>query len=172
MSHPMFRTLGRPSGRSIAAVALVAVVLIAASSALAFWRTTGTGSGSGTTSTTQAVTLSPGTPTVGLYPGGQGDVALTVDNPNSVHVKIGSLSLSTGQGTAGYAVDGGHAGCATSALSFTTQTNAGAGWTVPAKVGSTDGSLSIDLPNAVALSASAANACQGASFTVYLTAGP
>jgi len=43
---------------------------------------------------------------------------------------------------------------------------------VPAKVDSTDGSLAIDLANALSMSASGAIACQGASFTVYLTAGP
>lgn len=148
------------------------IALVVASTALAYWRTSGSGSGSGTTSTTQAITLSSGTPTGGLYPGGTSDVALTVDNPNSTRVRIGSLALSTGQGTGGFDVDGGHAGCATSVLGFTTQTNGGAGWTVPAKVGSTDGSLAIDLANALAMSATGANACQGATFTVYLTAGP
>ncbi len=160
--------------RSRIALRLVVFVttLAAGSTALASFTTTGHGSGPATVGTTLPITLTSGVPTAQLYPGGQSDVAVTVDNPNAISIHIGSLSLSTGQGTAGYAVDGGHAGCATSALSFTTQTNAGAGWTVPAKVGSTDGSLSIDLSNAVALSASAANACQGASFTVYLTAGP
>jgi hypothetical protein len=150
----------------------VAITFAAASTALAYWTTTGGGGGSGTTGNTQAITLSPGTPTVPLYPGGQGDVAVTIDNPNAFRVHIGSLSLSTGQGTAGYRVDAGHAGCATSVLSFTTQTNAGAGWSVPPKVGSTDGSLSVDLASALTMSASAADACQGATFDVYLTAGP
>ncbi len=150
----------------------VAITFAAASTALAYWTTTGSGSGSGTTGNTQSITLSPGTPTAPLYPGGQGDVAVRVDNPNPFRVEIGSLSLSTGQGTAGYQVDAGNAGCATSALSFTTQTNGGAGWFVPPKVGSTDGSLSLDLASALTMSMSAANACQGATFNIYLTAGP
>jgi hypothetical protein len=157
-------------------IGLIVVVtlgaLIAAASALAYWRTAGAGTGSGATASVQTITLSPGTPTAALYPGGQSDVALTVDNPNAVTLKIGSLSLSAAQGTGGFAVDSGHATCATAALSFTTQTNGGAGWSVPPRVGSTDGSLSIDLGSAVAMSTSAAGACQGASFTVYLTAGP
>lgn len=153
-------------------VAVVVGTMIAAASALAYWTTAGTGTGAGTTASVQTITLSPGTPTAGLYPGGQSDVALTVDNPNAVSLKIGSLSLSTAQGTGGFAVDSGHATCSTAALSFTTQTNGGAGWSVPPKVGSTDGSLSIDLGSAVAMSTSAGGACQGASFTVYLTAGP
>lgn len=150
----------------------VAITFAAASTALAYWTTTGGGSGSGTTGNTQAITLSPGTPTAQLYPGGQGDVAVTIDNPNPFRVHIGSLSLSTGQGTAGYQVDAGHTGCATSVLGFTTLTNGGAGWSVPPKAGSTDGSLSLDLASALTMSASAANACQGATFDVYLTARP
>ncbi len=158
--------------RPIAVLVVLVTTLAAGSTALAYFRTIGSGSGPATAGNTQPVTLTSGTPTAALYPAGQADVALTVDNPNLIAVRIGSLSLSTGQGTAGFGVDGGHAGCATSVLSFTTQTNAGAGWTVPAKVGSTDGSLSIDLANALAMSASAASACQGGAFTVYLSAGP
>jgi hypothetical protein len=56
-------------------------------------------------------------------------------------------------------------------LSFTTQTNLGAGWTVPGKVGAVNGSLSITLTAALAMSTAAANACQGATFTVFLAAG-
>lgn len=171
MSYLRLRTAGSPTRRAVAALALVVVMLAGASTALAYWRTSGSGSGSAATATTLAITLTPGTPTAGLYPGGQADVAVVVDNPNALSIHVGSLALSTGQGTAGYDVDWAHAGCPTSALSFTTQTNGGAGWSVPAKVGSTDGALSIDLANAVSMASTAANACQGASFTVYLTAG-
>jgi hypothetical protein len=171
MPHRRIRTTASPAGRIAAVVILVAIALAGAATAPAYWTTNGGGNGSGATGTAQAVTLTAGTPTVQLYPGGPGDVALTIDNPNLTRVKIGSLSLSAGQGTAGYSVDSGHAACATSALTFTTQTNGGAGWSVPPKVGSIDGSLSVDLANALTLSASAANACQGASFTIYLSAG-
>ena len=34
------------------------------------------------------------------------------------------------------------------------------------------GNLSVTLTNALSMTTSAANACQGASFTVYLAAGP
>ncbi|HWH11108.1 MAG TPA: hypothetical protein VG165_08265 [Solirubrobacteraceae bacterium] len=159
------------SAISLRAVVLAAA-LVAASAALAYFTTIGAGGASATVGSTQAITLSPGTPTTALYPGGHGDVAVTVDNPNPVSVLIGSLTLSTGQGAAGYAVDGSHASCSTTTLSFMTQTNGGAGWSVPPKVGSTDGSLSIALTSALAMSASAANTCQGATFSVYLTAGP
>jgi hypothetical protein len=88
---------------------------------------------------------------------------LTVTNPNSASIKIGSLSLNTSQGTGGFAVDGGHGGCGLAQLSFTTQTNGGNGWTVAGS-----GTLPVTLTNALSMGAAAANACQGATFTVYL----
>ena len=61
-------------------------------------------------------------------------------------------------------MDGGHSGCGLAPLSFTTQTNGGAGWTVPGS-----GSLPVTLTDALSMGTGAANACQGATFTVYLT---
>ena len=92
---------------------------------------------------------------------------LTITNPNVVDIRVGSLALDTSQGTGGFAVDGGHSGCGLAVLSFTTQTNAGAGWTVTGS-----GNLSVTVTNALSMTTAAANACQGASFTVYLAAGP
>lgn len=153
------------SGLLVGAVTLGSV-------AYAYWAGFGGGSAPAATGTTVAVTLSPAAPVDALYPGGQAGVALTVSNPNTSPVHIGSLALDTSQGSAGFAVDAGHSGCATSTLSFTTQTNGGAGWTVAARVGAVNGSLSITLTNALARTLAAANACQGASTTVYLVAGP
>jgi hypothetical protein len=73
------------------------------------------------------------------------------------------LALDTTQGTSGFAADAAHAACALAALSFATQSNGGAGWTVPG--GSV---VALTLPNAISMSTNAANACQGATFTVYL----
>ena len=58
-------------------------------------------------------------------------MVLTVTNPNPGQIRVGSLALDTSQGTGGFAVDGGHSGCGLATLSFATQTNGGAGWTVP-----------------------------------------
>ncbi|MHB8273467.1 MAG: hypothetical protein ACYDC9_01655 [Dermatophilaceae bacterium] len=158
--------------RMLLASLLGILALPVGGAAYAYWSGSGSGAGSGTTGTTVAVTLSPGTPAASLYPGGQANVVLTVSNPNASPVYIGSLAFDTGQGTGGFAVDAGHSGCAVATLSFTTATNGGAGWTVPGKVGAADGTLSITLTNAVAMGVGAADACQGASFTVYLAAGP
>lgn len=158
------------SRRLLVASLLAILALPGGGTAFAYWRASGSGAGSATAGTNVAVTLSPGTPTATLYPGGQADVLLTVSNPNASPVRIGSLALDTGQGTSGYAVDAGHSGCAVATLSYTTQTNGGAGWTVPGKVGAVDGTLAITLTNALAMGAAAANACQGATSTVYLAA--
>lgn len=158
------------TARLVAAAFVIVLVLVLDGTAFAYWGGSGSGSGSGTSGAAAPLGLSSATPAAGLYPGGTTGVALVVSNPNPATAHIGSLALDTGRGTAGFGVDAGHSGCATSALSFTTQTNV-TGWTVPAKVGAVNGVLPITLPGALAMSAAAANACQGASITVYLVVG-
>jgi hypothetical protein len=160
--------------RRLAFVALVAFigVLLLNGGAQAFWSGGGSGTGNGGSGTVQAVTLSPGTTSGGLQPGGQRDVVLTVTNPNLAEVSVRSLAVDTSQGTSGYSVDAGHSGCNVNALSLATQDNGGAGWTIPKKIGAVNGTLSVTLTNALSMSAAASNACQGATFTVFVAAGP
>lgn len=133
--------------------------------ASAYWSGSGTGAGSATTGDIQPVTLSPATASTQVYPGGQAAVALIVNNPNPGLVRVASLALDTTQGVGGFAVDGAHASCDVVSLSYTTQTNGGSGWSIPG-----GGSSSVTVSNALAMSASATDVCQGASFTVYLKA--
>lgn len=158
--------------RILALIGLVlALGIVGAGTAYAFWTSTGGGGGAGSTATAADLVLTPGAPTASLYPGGQTTVVLTITNSNSTIIHINSLSLNTSQGTGGFAVDGAHSGCSVAALSYTAQTNGGAGWNIPAKAGVVNGTLAVTLTNALAMSVSAANACQGATFTVYLAAG-
>jgi hypothetical protein len=170
----MGRSLRWPlrSKRRLTLVAATVVGLALVAGAAAYWTSSGSGAGSAGTSTTQAVTIAPATPTAALYPGGTADVAATISNPNDTAVHLPSVMLDTSQGTNGFDVDGAHSGCAVSTLSFTTQTNGGGDFVVPAKVGSVDGTLSVDLTNAISMGSGAAGACQGATFTVYLRVGP
>jgi hypothetical protein len=151
------------------AVALAALAI--AGGAFAYWSTVGSGSGSASSADAQAVTISVGSPTSQLSPSGSADVALKISNPNGFQVSVPSLALDTSQGTNGIDVDGAHAGCDVSVLSFTPQSNSGDGWKVPPRVGTADGSIDLDLARAVSMSGAAANACQGATFTVYLKVG-
>jgi hypothetical protein len=164
--------LGPGRRRGVAAVVALAVTaLVVTASALAYWTTIGLGAAPTAAADAQALTLGAATPSGQLYPGASADVAVDVFNPNASAVHLGSLSLDSAHGTAGFEVDAGHAGCDPSLLSFTTQTNGAAGWSVPAKVGTTNGVLNVDLSNAMAMGASASNACQGASFLVHLNIG-
>ncbi|AGZ38759.1 LamG domain-containing protein [Actinoplanes friuliensis] len=146
-----------------AMIAGAVLSLLASGAAYGYWGTMGTGSGSAQTGTAAPLTLTPGTPTTRLYPGGSADVAVTVTNPNPYAVRVGRLALDTAQGTGGFAVDAGHAACGVASLAFATQSNGGDGWTIPA-----NGALSLQLAGALTMTTAAANACQGATFSVYL----
>jgi hypothetical protein len=159
----------RSAKRLISAVLAVGIVGVSGV-ASAHWLSSGHGSGSGSTGTTVPVSLSPGTPAAGLYPGGRTAIALTVSNSNASAVVVGSFQLDATRGSGGFAVDAGHSACAVSSLSYAAQTNAGAGWTVPAKVGAVNGSLPLTLTQALSMTLAADNACQGATFTIYLSA--
>ncbi len=162
----------KPLRHRIGAAALgVAVAAVVGSGAYAYWSATGGGTGGATAGpSATAISISPGTPDSALYPGGSASVTLVVDNPNSVTVHITNLLLDTTQGTGGYAVDTAHKGCGVSSLTYTSQNNSGAGWDIPAAVGTTDGTLQISLPSAISMASNAPGSCQGAVFTVYLTA--
>ena len=154
--------------RTLLVAAVLAVFSLGTiTAASGYWAGSGSGSGSEGTGTAQPVTLSPGTATAQLYPGGQAGVELTATNPNPGSVRVVSLALDASQGSGGFAVDAGHAGCVLSTLSFTTQTNGGSGWTIAGS-----GAQSISLASSLSMTAGAANACQGATFTVYLRATP
>jgi hypothetical protein len=163
------RVLNRP-GRPM--LIGIAVSLVFAGTAAAYWAGGGAGAATGTATTTQAVVVSAGTPTTRVYPGGQAAVAVNIANPNAFPVRVAALALDPAQGTGGFAVDAGHASCGVGSLSFTGQNNGGSGWNVPPRVGAVNGSLAVELANSLSMAAGAADSCQGASFTVYLKVAP
>jgi hypothetical protein len=148
---------------------LIAIAVIAGTSvgALAYWQGNGSGNATTVLEDVQSLSFAPGTLTASLYPGGEASVAVVVSNSNPEFIQIGSMILDPDTPQP-FSVDPAHSGCDVSALSFVTQDNGGAGWRIPPKAGTADGTLAIDMPGAMKMSATAANACQGATFTVLL----
>jgi len=143
------------STRRASVVVFVLTVSLLLAVAFAAWLANGTGSGYAEAGTAQELTTS-GTPTTTgvLYPGGSGDLALAINNPNPYPVTVVSV---TGNGT----ITSNMAGCEPEnhGVTFADQTELDL--QVPA-----EGSASHVLAGAVAMDQTAADACQGATFTV------
>jgi hypothetical protein len=167
------RRLALTPFRDIAFGVAVVMTLAFASVALGFW----SGPGSGETSTRLAdplpLTLSPATPDDPIAPGDHADVSVVVHNPNDFEAHMGRFVLDADHGPP-FTVDSGHSGCVVSGgvLGFTDQTNGGDGWDIPPKIGEDDGTIVVQLRDALAMSVAAADACQGASFTITLDSRP
>jgi hypothetical protein len=146
--------------RVLVLAAAAAVIGLGAGTAYAYFTSSGSGTGSASTGTMQTVTITAtaGTPTTPLLPDSTGDVTLQVDNPNAFAVTLVSV---TGSGS--ITADSAHSGCNPSVVTFTPQT--GLSISIPA---STTG-YQVDLPAAAAMSSSAADACQGATFSIPIT---
>jgi len=152
--------------RAIAATAVVGALAVAGGAG-AHFVARGSGHGAANVGTALPVTIDAGAaPATDLFPGGDGDVTLRISNPNSFAVHIGSLALDPSQGDAGFAASPPGCNLAAPALLFTPQRNGSAGWDVPA-----NRTLALDLAASIHMTVAASNACQGATFTVYLDAG-
>jgi len=149
----------------------LAIAVGLAGGAFAYWQGTGSGSAVTTLADAQSLSFEPGKPTFQLFPGGDANVAIIASNPNPFFVQVGSLVLDSDDPEP-FLVDGAHSGCDVSALSFVPQDNDGSGWQIPPRVGSTDGTLTIDMDSAMKMSTAASGACQGATFGVLLEARP
>ena len=145
---------GRWTRRLVTAGTGTLALLMAGGIAYAAWSQTGAGSGTAATGTIAPLgaVASLGS---SLYPGGSASLTVTVTNPNPRPVTVTSIVL-TGAVTAS-------AGCTTSGLSVTLP--GAVSVTVPA-----GGSAPVTLTNAVSMSTSSTSDCQGATFTVPLSA--
>jgi hypothetical protein len=138
---------------AIAAALTVSATLVGI--AFAAWVAGGTGQGAAKAGAAQPLTVSGGTPTNLLYPGGTGDVAATITNPNPFPVRVTGIS---GNG----AITSDKQGCDSPShgVTFTNQTGT---WDVPR-----NGNLGVVLAGAVTMSTDSPDACQGASFSMPL----
>jgi hypothetical protein len=120
----------------------------------AAWTTNGTGSGYAKASTAQSLTTSAVVPTATLYPGADGNVQVTINNPNSFPVRVSAIA-----GNGSVTAAGGIGSCTASQVTFTNQS----GLTIDiAAAGSTTSTLT----NAAHMASNADDGCQGATFTI------
>lgn len=140
----------RPRKKFVVAGALVAG-LMASGIAWAAWTADGTGNGYAQATTAEELTTSVATASADLYPGGTGDVEITINNPNPYPVEVTSIE---GDG----AITADLPGCTTTGVSFTDQAGT---WAVAA-----DDSETFTLADAASMSNASDNACQGAVFTI------
>ena len=144
----------RPTKKFVVAGGLVAG-LLASGVAWAAWTADGTGNGYAKATTAEVLTTDDvsATTVAQLYPGGTGDVKLTINNTNDYPVRVTSIA---GNGT--IVADSGHAGCTTTGVSFADQTGT---WDVAA-----NSETAVTLTGATSMSNASLNACQGATFTI------
>ncbi len=167
-SAPPARRRRRVAGW-VAVAVVVAVGLVAAARVYAYATGSGVGVGAVQVDPSQPLTIAPGTAVDPLFPGASANVVATISNPNAVAVHVPALGIDATQGSAGgFGADPAHAACNLDSLRFDgPQTDGGQPFVVPPK-----GSLEVDLADAVSMDATAADACQGATLTVYLQVVP
>lgn len=139
-----------------ASIALASATFLIAGVAAASWTANGTGNAKAQAGRLEAVTAAPATPTAPLFPGGTGDVGVALTNPNPVAMTVSSIA---GDGP----ITSSSAACdeAGHGVTFTDQTGT---WEI-----AKGAALTVNLPDAVAMSLDSADACQGATFTIPVT---
>ncbi|MGH3496938.1 MAG: hypothetical protein ACRDP1_05680 [Nocardioidaceae bacterium] len=142
--------------RRIAFVGVTSAALLGAGVALAAWTTSGDGTGTATAVTSKPLTVAVSNVS-GLYPTGSVTVPFTVTNPNGYNVTLAMVSLKS------VTVDAAHstAGCLPSVVT---------GADLPDTDVIASGATSASRNFSVTMSNAATDGCQGATFTVTLTA--
>lgn len=138
---------------------VVTALFIGGGIALAAWTTSSAANhASGKYGSLSAVvTVTPTTGAADLFPGSNGSLYVKFSNPNPQAVNASSIDGALASFT----------GCTTPGASLrafdsgSLYTNAGAGWTVPG-----NGTLSVTLSNAVAISNASSTDCQNATLDV------
>ncbi len=142
------------SKHRLAAAAVALLVVGVVGLVYAAWTTNGTGSGYAKASMAQSLTTSAVVPTATLYPGVDGDVEVTINNPNTFPVRVTAIS-----GNGAITAAGGIGSCTASQVTFTDQS----GLTIDIPAGSSTPST---LTDAAHMASNADDGCQGATFTI------
>lgn len=140
----------------IVIAAVLAAFTVSAGAAWAYFTTTGHGSGAATTGTmTIRLEATTGdTPSTTLYPGGSADVVVHINNPNGFTVKLTDLVKAGSIQSSG--------GCTNADLAFNDQH--GLSITV------LTGSNAVHVPGVITMGLNSTSDCQGATFTIPVTA--
>lgn len=149
--------------RSLAMAAVTGTVL-STGVAYAFWSTGGSGNGAATAGTVTALSVSAGSPTAGLVPGGTSNVTFVITNNNKANAQVTALTF-TNTGIAGF----------TDSTFGTPQpscTTTGVTWTVaglktlttPIVIAPNGGTYTLTLTGAASMDTTSDNGCQGATF--------
>ena len=142
--------------RTIVVLVVLVLAAIAVGVGLSAWSIGGTGNGSAKATTASNITLADASAftSADLYPGATGNLKLRATNPNPFPVRITAVS---GNGT--ITSDKGAACDASTGVTLANQS----GLTLDLAAGAT---ATLTVPNAVSMSNSSDNSCQGAIFTV------
>lgn len=158
MSKIRFRRLGK----KLSVASILTVCLLAAGIAYAAWTASGSGSGYAKAGTAQALTTldASGSVTTTLVPGGSGQFAIKVSNPNAYAVSV------TGVTVGGPVVASGGIGtCTTTGVTISqSAVTAPLPFAVPA-----NGTYTDVVANGASMDNTSDNGCQGATFTVPVT---
>ena len=141
--------------------------------AYAQWTASGSGNGTAKAGSAQGVAAATVTysGTTGLlYPGGAGQLQVSLHNPNTYPVKVTSVAQDTSAGmfvssSAGAACTDAASSTHPTGVSFATQTQDA----TPADITLTAGQTATFTLNGVSMTGASDNGCQGATFTIPLT---
>jgi hypothetical protein len=150
-------------GKVILSVAAAAAVLVNAGAAWAYWMLDGEGTGVAVAGSVVELTLTGRSDdSRPLYPGGTTNLTVTVTNQNDFPIKITSVA----PGDKAVTADSAHreAGCRTTGV-VVAQKVIPVSWEVPKN---TIGVFTV--PDGVRMTNSSDSACQGATFTIPVTA--
>jgi hypothetical protein len=141
--------------------ALVVAAALAGGIAIASWTVSGSGTGYAKASTASPITLSDASASTSadLYPGASGAVKLKVSNPNPFPVRITAVS-----GNGAITSDKGAACNAATGVTFTNQSS------LTLDLLANESDKVFTLAGAVAMSNASDTTCQGAVFSIPVTA--
>jgi len=141
--------------RKLTLLGAVMALFLLGSVVFAAWLVTGEGNGAAQATTADDLVVGPGSTTADLFPGTDGDVELSIENPNAFDVTLSSIAADGAVTTAA-------PGCNTTGVTFTAPATTG-------QVIAAGATLNLSLPNAASMSNASDNACQGATFSVPVT---